>query len=178
MSADDDRMLDPADLTDLEHRPIAQVRVLRRACIGTETGLSYLRRLVQGSIDIIEGELEARAGRAHESAGDLIDALPDLLGEAPRPRGRGRLTVALEPAEMDDELFDRYRALADGGGLARVTDLDDAGLARLLVELQEIERLVSAKRHLYHHRIDVLQAELTRRYRTGEASVDSLLGST
>jgi hypothetical protein len=177
MRDEDDRLLDPAELTDLERRPIAEVRALRRACIDTETGLSYLRRLVQGSIDIIEGELEARAGR-EPSAGRLIDSLPDLLGEPPRPPGRGRLTAALEPAELDDELFDRYRSLADGGGLARVTELDDAGLARLLVELQEIEREVSARRRRFHDRIDALQAEVTRRYRTGEASIDSLRGST
>ncbi len=34
---------------------------------------------------------------------------------------------------------------------------------------------MSERRHAYFERIDALQAELTRRYRTGEASVDGLL---
>ena len=34
---------------------------------------------------------------------------------------------------------------------------------------------MSERRHAYFDRIDALQAELTRRYRTGEATVDGLL---
>jgi hypothetical protein len=176
MSADHDRLLDPAHLVGLEARPIDEIRVLRRACIDYETGLSYLRRLVQGSIDIIEGELPRRQGGS-ESTGELVDALPNLLGEAPRPPGLGRLTASLEPPEVDDELVERYEALVEGGELAHIAGADGAELRRLLGELHDIERLVSAKRHAFHHRIDALQAELTRRYKTGEASVDSLLGT-
>ena len=34
---------------------------------------------------------------------------------------------------------------------------------------------MSRRRRSLHERIDALQAEITRRYRTGEASVESLL---
>ena len=37
------------------------------------------------------------------------------------------------------------------------------------------EAELSARRRTLHERIDVLQAEITRRYKTGEASVESLL---
>jgi hypothetical protein len=177
MSADHDRLLDPAHLVGLEGRPIDEIRALRRACIDYETGLSYLRRLVQGSIDIIEGELSRRQG-GQDTSGELVEALPGLLGEARRPPGTGRLTDTLEPPEVDDELAHRYDALVEGGELAHAADLDVPGLHRLLHELHDIEQMVSAKRHAFHHRIDALQAELTRRYRTGEASVDSLLGTS
>src|SRR5262245_26730360 len=97
MSAEPDRLLDPAHLDGLEARPIDEIRALRRACIDYETGLSYLRRLVQGSIDIIEGELQRRTRHGGEETGELVDALPGLLGEVGRPPGLGRLTAALEP---------------------------------------------------------------------------------
>jgi hypothetical protein len=176
MSADHDRLLDPAHLVGLEKRPIDEIRSLRRTCVDYETGLSYLRRLVQGSIDIIEGELQRRTG-PHKTA-DLVEALPGLLGEIGRPPGLGRLTASLEPTELDDELVHRYEALVQDGELAHATEVDGARLHRLLGELHDIERQVSEKRHAFHHRIDALQAELTRRYRTGEASVDTLLGTS
>jgi hypothetical protein len=176
MSADH-RLLDPADLVGLELRPIEEVRALRRACIEYETGLSYLRRLIQGSIDITESELTRRAAGSIESAGDLVDALPGILGEVGRPPGFGRLTSLLEPTVLDDELSRAYETLVGGGELARAAELDLAGLHHLLGTLHDVERRVSEKRHAFHHRIDALQAELTRRYRTGEASVDSLLGA-
>jgi hypothetical protein len=43
--------------------------------------------------------------------------------------------------------------------------------------LVEFERDVSADRRDRHARLDALSAELVRRYREGEASVDGLLGS-
>jgi hypothetical protein len=175
MSADHDRLLDPCHLVDLEHRPIDQLRSLRQACVDYETGLSYLRRLLQGSIDIIGGELQRRVGAG--GAGELVDALPDLLGEAGRPPGFGRLPTSLEPAELDDDLARCYDELISGGELAHAAEIDRDRLHGLLGDLQDLERRVSDRRHAFHHRIDALQAELTRRYRTGEASVDSLLGS-
>jgi hypothetical protein len=178
MSADHDRLLDPAHLVDLEHRPIGEVRSLRRACVDYETGLSYLRRLVQGSIEILEGELQRRAGGPHDRDGELVDALPGLLGEVARPPGLGRLTSSLEPTDLDDELVLQYEALVKGGELAHAREVDGAGLHRLLGDLHDVERRVSEKRHAFHHRIDALQAELARRYKTGEASVDSLLGTS
>jgi hypothetical protein len=178
MSAEHDRLLDPAHLVGLEQRPIDQLRSLRRACIDYETGLSYLRRLVQGSIDIIEGEVQRRTGGTPDTSAELVDALPGLLGEAPRPPGLGRLTSSLEPGEIDHELARRYEALVGGGELAHAAEVDGAELHHLIGELHEIERQVSTERHAFHDRIDTLQAELTRRYRTGEASVDSLLGSS
>jgi hypothetical protein len=178
MSADHDRLLDPAHLVGIEQRPIDQIRSLRRACVDYETGLSYLRRMLQGSIDIIEGELQRRQGGPAESPGELVDALPGLLGESSRPPGFGRLTASLDPGEIDDDLARRYEALVGRGDLAHAPEVESAELLHLLDELAEIERQVSTKRHAFHDRIDALQAELTRRYRTGEASVDSLLGSS
>jgi hypothetical protein len=41
--------------------------------------------------------------------------------------------------------------------------------------LEALERRISGQRRELHARIDVLQAEVVRRYREGETSVDDLL---
>ena len=65
--------------------------------------------------------------------------------------------------------------MVGGGRAATVTDMSDADLEELAAGLTAFERKVSEQRHSFFERIDALQAELTRRYRTGEASVESLL---
>lgn len=174
MSADE--LLDPGGLDNLTSQAIEDVRARRASCLEVETGLSYLRRLVQGSIDIVERERAHRAGDDREpSTADLLGELPAILGDTPRPAGVGRLSATIAPTQVDVELQAEYDQLVDGGRLARVAELDDPELEQLAVALRALETRISAKRHRYHDRIDALQAELTRRYQSGEASVDSLL---
>jgi hypothetical protein len=70
---------------------------------------------------------------------------------------------------------DELDAICDATRLAHLPDLDTAELAQLAAELTALEAVVSARRHLVFERLDALAAELTRRYRTGAASVDALL---
>ena len=56
-----------------------------------------------------------------------------------------------------------------------VEQLDDDEAVALTDQLADLERQVSERRQALFTRIDALQAELTRRYKTGEASVESLL---
>ena len=48
-------------------------------------------------------------------------------------------------------------------------------LGQIRVALAEVEADLSARRRQVFERLDALSAEITRRYRTGEASVESLL---
>jgi hypothetical protein len=176
MGWDHDHLLDPDALVGLERRPIEDVRAQRAACVEVETGLSYLRRLIQGSLDIVGQAIEQRSTNGSTiDVADLVDQLPSILGDALRPNSPGRLVESLEPTRYDPELGAEYEELVGGGRVARAADLEDAELTQLLEQLRQLERRVSAQRHEYHARIDALQAELTRRYRTGEASVDTLL---
>lgn len=176
MGWDHDHLLDPEALADLEQRPIEDVRAQRAACVEVETGLSYLRRLIQGSLDIVGQAIEQRGsdGGAIDIA-ELVSQLPSILSDALRPAAPGRLVESLEPTRYDVELGAEYELLVGDGLVARAADLEDTELAEILEQLRELERRVSAQRHQYHERIDALQAELTRRYRTGEATVDALL---
>ena len=171
-----DRLLSPDLLDGLSTRPIDEVRALRAECVEVETGLSYLRRMVQGPLDIVHREQTRRsAGTEGGDLATLVDDLPDLLAEHTRNAGVGRLPQTLEPTAVDPVLETELDGLVGGGRVATVADMTDADLEELATGLTAFERKVSEQRHAYFERIDALQAELTRRYRTGEASVESLL---
>lgn len=175
LSADHERMLDPSYLSALADRPIEEVRAMRAECVAAETGLSYLRRMVQGPLDIVRHELARRAeGGGSSDLAAIVADLPDTLGEQGRPPGVGRLPRTLEPTDVDPELQTALDALV-GDGLARVPEMGDDELAELAARLRDFEVLVSDRRQAFFVAIDALQAEIARRYRDGEASVESLL---
>lgn len=149
---------------------------MRAECTELETGLSYLRRLVQGRLDIVGREQERRrAGAEPVELHDVIGELPEIFSEQRRPGGLGRLPQSLEPPEPDPALLVRLDEIAGPGRLAGLLELPDGELEALAAQLDSLEREVSAHRRQMFDLIDALQAELTERYRTGRASVDSLL---
>jgi hypothetical protein len=175
MTAADDRLLAVDYLDQIASRPIDDVRAMRTECLDVETGLSYLRRMVQGPLDIVNRELVRREVGGRVDRATLIDELPGILADGPRPPGRGRLSQQLEPSAVDPELAAQLDEILGGGVIGDVTTISDDQLVELRSRLEAFEQVVSERRHAYHGRIDALQAELTRRYRTGEASVDGLL---
>jgi len=169
------RLLDPDVLEGLAARPIDEVRALRAECVDVETGLSYLRRMVQGPLDIVQREQARRSSGAEADLATLVDELPGLLAEHTRSAGVGRLPQTLEPTTVDPELEAELGALVGVGRIGRVTEMPDPELKELATGLAAFERKVSEQRQAFFERIDALQAELTRRYKTGEASVETLL---
>jgi len=168
------RILDPGYLGDLPARSIEEIRSMRAECQDVETGLSYLRRVVQGRLDIVDAELtRRREGGAPGDLASLIDQLPAILADHLRAPGTGRLPSTLGAGTIDPELEAEIDAIVESlDDLAAVTD-DQLVDAR--ERLSQLEHDISARRRSLFDRIDALQAELTRRYRTGEASVESLL---
>lgn len=175
MTTRDDRLLGAEFLVGLQGRPLDEIRSMRAECVEVETGLSYLRRMVQGPLDIVNRELVRRQVGDRADRSTLIDELPGILAEGPRPAGVGRLSQQLEPTDVDAELSADLDAILGGGVIGEVTTLDDDALMSLQRQLEAFELRVSDRRHAYFDQIDALQAELTRRYRTGEATVDGLL---
>ena len=103
---------------------------MRAECVEVETGLSYLRRMVQGPLDIVNRELvRPRGRRCGPIAPTLIDELPGILAEGPRPAGVGRLSQQLEPTDVDPELSAELDAILGGGVIGEVTTLDDDAAA-------------------------------------------------
>lgn len=173
---DHERLLADDYLEEIEARPIDQVRAMRAECVAVETGLSYFRRMVQGRLDIVESEQARRAdGEAPADLPELIGQLPEILAEHRRPDGIGRLPQSLTPSDPDPVLVAELEELAGPGMLSALNDLTDADLTTLHDGLGELERRVSEQRRQLFDRIDALQAELTRRYQSGEATVETLL---
>lgn len=149
---------------------------MRAECQEVETTLSFLRRLVQGRLDIVGTELHRRADGAEPAdLSDLISRLPEILSDRTRSPGFGRLPQTMAPAELDPELQERLDAIVSATTLAALPDVGDAELEAVAAQLEAFEHEVSASRMALFERIDALQAEITRRYRTGEASVENLL---
>jgi hypothetical protein len=170
-----DRVLADDYVGDVTALAMDDLRAKRAECQAIEVGLSYQRRMAQGRLDIVAAEQRRRAeGGEPPSPDELIRSLAATLADRARPPGNGRLPVLMAPDPHDIDT-DELDSIAGPGSLARATELADDELARLVEDLSAYEHEVSRKRRALHERIDALQAEITRRYRTGEASVESLL---
>jgi hypothetical protein len=170
-----DELLDPGYPGPLADRSLDDLRALRAECQEVETGLSLLRRVVQGHLDIVGAEVARRAdGVDGGGLAELIDQLPELLSDRTHAPGVGRLPQLMAPAEADPAL-DAELAAVLGPGTGDLASLDDAALQSMAAGLAELERKVSGHRRSLFDRIDAVQEEITRRYKSGEASVDSLL---
>jgi len=166
----------PSD--DLAAAELDNVRSWRAACQAVEAKVSFLRRMIQGRLDIVTAERRRRAegGNATDLA-SLVDELPRILADRPAPAAPGaggvnpgRLPTSLMPPD-DDSLTVDLDAIVDPASLGTVVDLPDERLDELDARLSAFEAEVSRRRKALFGRIDQLAAELARRYRTGEATV-------
>jgi hypothetical protein len=173
-----DALLNPLFVAGLNDLPMAEVRHRRDIADEVETGVSYLRRLLQGRADIVGAEQQRRlAGEAPGDLSDLVDRLPYILGDNVHAPGVGRLPTLIAPGEMDAKLQSRLDAIVSTRELADLPRASDAELATIAADLQEFESEVSKTRRALHSVLDRLKEEIVRRYRTGEANVDDLLTS-
>lgn len=166
----------PDYLEGLEGWPIDRVRTKRDEATEAETGLSYLRRIAQGRLDIVLAEQHRRQlGEDAPNLDDLVGRLPEILGDRLHASGLGRLPALMGPGELPAELTDRLEAVLPADRLDSLPDHDDDELAAASSALEELERSLSSQRRAVFDVLDNLQEELVRRYRSGEATVDSLL---
>ncbi len=164
------------DLFDgLADLPIDEVRARRGACQQLETQLSYVRRLTQGRLDIVTSEIAARHDGTH---GDrtLVEQLTQALADRITSPGTGHLPMALEPGEIDPELLASLDRAAPPSPVSAPGLMDDDELRQVADALAAFEHELSIRRRAMFDRIDALQEEVVRRYRSGEADVDALLG--
>jgi hypothetical protein len=163
-------MLNTEDPTQLS---LDALRELRNQLQNEDDNVSYVRRVAQARVDLVRAELHRR--ERGEGTDDLSSELrvvlsSHLTGGTPRP-----------PRPVDhlseNELSDRLDVVCAEHGFSRLEDLAAAELRNLDGQLTSFEREVSDDRRERYERLDALSAELVRRYREGEASVEGLLGS-
>lgn len=172
---DVDRVLADDYLGDLPQKPIDDIRAMRDECRAIEDKVSYLRRMIQGRLDIVAADLRRRAdGGSPVDLGTLIEQLPDILSDKGNTGGPGRLPTGLIQPE-DESLTDELDEVAGPDILGRLPELSDQEVAELAARIGELERRVSVSRRGLFGRIDALNGELARRYGTGEADVAALL---
>jgi hypothetical protein len=163
-----DRVLGPDYLDGLDGRSIDEVREMDRECAEIETELSYIRRLAQGRIDIIDAEVDRRG--AGGSLGDLIAALPKILSDdSPRPDPAA--TRFSDPSTPASEIeFKRgLESLISDATLANLPTLSDEELQTTLEQLRSLEHEVSANRSALHAVMDTLARDLAQRLSVGKA---------
>ncbi|MGQ4414009.1 aerial mycelium formation protein [Streptomyces sp. SAS_269] len=161
---------------DLTRPSLPELRTLRRDAQRDEADLSYVRRLLQGRIDILRAEL-ARRGRASVPApadASVVERLPEILTDAPaRQRSSARHVTLGTP------LNEEYRLLAaEMLGEVELSDLGartDRELTTAMGRLVGYEQEVSRRRQRLQRITDDCSGEIARRYRVGEAQVDDLL---
>ena len=162
-------------LEGLSTMPMADVRAKKAECSRAESALSYLRRLVGVRLDIVRTELERRAEGGTGELSEIIEHLPEILAEGGTRTTTGRL-VSLDLPDVNHRMLTAdLDKIFDVGRAALLAEMDEAEVRRLAERLEALERRVSTDRRAIHGRLDVIQAEVIRRYKTGEATADSLL---
>lgn len=173
-----ERVLDPAFVADLASLDTDEVRRRRTEGTEVELSLSYVRRLTQGRLDIVVAELRRRAvGDPNHRLDDLVAQLGEILtGERPPANGNGRFPSLMAPA-ADDELVAELNSVFSDTTVGDLPSLSDEDSIALGERLRDFEREISAKRRTLHSQLGILEKEIVRRYKSGEATVDSLLSS-
>ena len=177
MASDDlERLLGPDYPGDVQSRTIGEIRAMREECRRAEDGLSYVRRQAQGRLDIVAAELSRRAeGKGPSDLADIVDHLPEILGHNVSAPGFGRLPTSLDLPDEAAPFTVELEGILHESSLTGLGQISDDELRQLVDRLTEYERLLSDRRRALHDRLDALQAEIVRRYKTGEVTVESLL---
>jgi hypothetical protein len=149
---------------------LSEVRGLLRRAQQEEGDLSYVRRLLQGRIDILRAELARRA----TPGSPLLELLPEILADGPSRQRSSARHVTLGTPQGEE-----YRSLAEGMlGEVELSDLTartDGELHDAMGRLVSYEQHVSQRRQVMQRTADACSTEIARRYREGEAQVEDLL---
>jgi len=155
---------DPAGLS------LTDLRALRQQLQHEDDIVSYARRVAQARFDLVNTELSRRdAGPDADLNAQIGVVLSQQLtgGPARPPRPTEDLS--------DNPLADELDAVCAEFHFGRLEKLDNTELDSLADAISEFETKVTSDRRERFDRLDALSAELVRRYRDGEANVDSLL---
>ena len=151
---------------------LVELRALRARLQNDDDAVSYVRRLAQARLDLVQAEKRRRLDGSTESLSDELPAIlsTHLTGGTPRPP---------RPAEdfSSHPLAEQLDALLDRAGDNDLSALSGEELINYADALHEFEQSRSHERRALFTRIDELSAELVRRYRDGEANVDGLLAA-
>ena len=173
MIPDIDRVVDPSFLAGLVDRSSDELRAMRAECSDLENGVSFVRRLAQGRLDLVTAESDRRASGKGGSASELVDNLADVLADGMGAPGSGRVAQELEPPEnVVSPLTARLDEVAGVAVISEIPSLDNTEVSAAVVALRNFEESLSNVRRQLHSTIDALNDQLAKRYSAGEATVN------
>ncbi|MCC2278611.1 hypothetical protein LKL35_24750 [Streptomyces sp. ET3-23] len=149
---------------------LAELRARRRAAQREEADLSYVRRLLQGRIDILRAELSRRSA----PGSPVVERLSEILADGPSAHRSSARHVRLG-VPVGDECRRLAEEMLSEVGLSDPEARTEHELREGMARLAGYERQVSARRRVLQQTADDCGAEIARRYRDGEAQVDDLL---
>ncbi len=169
------RISEASYLEGVAERSIEDLKTMRSDCHTVETEVSYERRLCQARIDILKAELDRRAGKGE---GDLIKRLPQVLAARTDPSSGGPVpgrapdfsiprSAQVVRRRVDDVMADNK--------VVNLPKLSSEEINETLRTLREREHDLSEQRKAVHGIMDVVQAEIVRRYQTGQSDPTSAL---
>jgi hypothetical protein len=171
-----ERISDPSYAQGLADASMPELKTMRDECKEGENELSFERRLCQARMDILDAELQRRAGGGGD---DLLERLPQILateagiggGDAALPRRAPDFSI---PRNADVPRR-RIEEIVGEQTLARLTSISTDEIKSIVASLQEHERALSDRRRRVHEVVDRIQGEIVRRYQTGEADPTAAL---
>ena len=174
-----DRVLAPDFLAGLGEQSIEHVREMRRDAEQEESDLSYVRRLLQGRLDILRAEQSRRASGAQPlealSERDFVERLARTLTDSgPRSDWSHARLPHVDPSRVGEHRR-RVEQLASDVGFSDLEAMSDDDVAAALERLIAFEEDVSRSRRAVQQVVDACTQEIGRRYKEGSANVADLL---
>lgn len=174
-----DRILDPQFVSEVAALGSEDLLERRDQALQEESDVSYVRRLIQGRLDLLKFEKDRRAQSAVPQQGPvddsaLVEALTSVLADRPRSGGRvvdapGLRAVPLRAPAPEHSVYSR-RAAESAVADVRFSDLrslGDAELEEAIGKFTELERDVSSTRSSVQKVADMLAAEVESRVAAG-----------
>ena len=161
-----------AQAVDPKELSLVELRAQRAKLQNDDDAVSYVRRLAQARLDLVQAEKRRRLDGGSEKLSDDLSAIlsAHLTGGTPRPP-RPATDFSTHP------LADQFEALCDRAGDSDPSSLSAEELVTYADALHDFEQARSHERRELFTLIDELSAELVRRYRDGEANIDGLLAA-
>jgi hypothetical protein len=146
---------------------VAEIRAQRNALQAEEDAISFVRRLAQGRLDLVQDEERRRATGTETPVGSLADRLADVFGQqhgggSARPPRETNIPADHPLVKELDELCEHYE-------FESLENLDSKSLSELAGALSMFEKSCSQLRHDLFEKIDALTAALVASVRASGA---------
>jgi hypothetical protein len=146
---------------------VAEIRAQRNALQAEEDAISFVRRLAQGRLDLVQDEERRRATGTETQVGSLADRLADVFGQqhgggSARPPRETNIPADHPLVKELDELCEHYE-------FESLENLDSKSLSELAGALSMFEKSCSQLRHDLFEKIDALTAALVASVRASGA---------